>query len=226
MNLRPDLRPCGLTSREVERIVDHLTARLEGFALPSVRGRAFRTAIEIRLLDALEILEEERAADLSAGKDNCLAPEVHLLGEVVVAFGNLEFFIEVAIWKLLHPKDEPEQLMAQALTAEMNFGRKVHALGSMFRQRNIADAESDLKNLIKELFDVEAERNKLMHSTWLPDFRGEGSLWRTKASAKAKGLTRQFYLMSAEGIKTALNHIEEVSQLLGLFAQKYIQAPE
>jgi len=62
----PSSSPLGLTPDQISRIVDHLAHRLGGFALPSVRGRAFRTAIEIRLLDALEILEEERAADLSA----------------------------------------------------------------------------------------------------------------------------------------------------------------
>lgn len=57
--------PCGLTPCEIERIVDHLTTRLEGFALPSVRGRALHAAIEIRLLDILQDLETERAEDLS-----------------------------------------------------------------------------------------------------------------------------------------------------------------
>jgi len=49
----------------------------------------------------------------------CSAPEVHLLGEIVVAFGNLELFLEGAILQLLGADDHTRFLMAQAITAEM-----------------------------------------------------------------------------------------------------------
>ena len=69
-------------------------------------------------------------------KTSCPAPEIHLLGEIVAAFGNLELALESTIWELLAPQGDTERfIMAQAVTAEMAFGRKVHALASMFRQK-------------------------------------------------------------------------------------------
>jgi hypothetical protein len=160
---------------------------------------------------------------------NCSAPEVHLLGEIVVAFGNLEFFLEATICHLLTADDNQERFqMVQAMTTEMSFGRKVHALGSMFRQKEIANAEPELSGLIKELFDAEIERNQLLHSVWSIDSPfGEGSFMRTKASAKAaKGLRRGFHKMPAERIEATLKQIEAAGQSLANFTVKYIQVPE
>lgn len=153
-------------------------------------------------------------------------PEVHLLGEIVVAFGNLELFLETSIWHFLaSAKDRERFLMAQAITAKMPFAQKVHALGSMFQLKNIASAESELSALVKELFDAEAERNQLLHSAW--NYSREGFFMRMKASAQAKkGLTRGFHRMPAARIKLTLDKIEAASQTLAKFTVKYIQPSE
>jgi hypothetical protein len=158
----------------------------------------------------------------------CSAPEVHLLGEIVIAFGNLELVLETSIWHLLKVEDDAEGfLMVQALTADMSFAGKVHALGSMFRQRQLAEAEPELKELIKDLFAAEAERNQLFHSAWSYSDVFEGDLMRMKASVRARRgtLKRSFHRMTAKHIEMTLSRIAEVGQFLLRFTVKYIQAP-
>jgi hypothetical protein len=161
--------------------------------------------------------------------NKCSAPEIHLLGEIVVGFGNLELFLETSIWHLLRREDDLEGfMMMQALTADMSFAGKVHALGSMFRQRNVETAEPELKDLIKELFAAEVERNKLFHSAWSYSDVFDGDLMRMKASARAGNggtLKRSFYRMTVKDIEATRRRIAEVGQSLMKFTVKYIQAP-
>lgn len=161
-------------------------------------------------------------------RNTCPAPEVHLLGEIVVAFGNLELFLEVSLWQLLASEDDRERLlMAQALTAEMSFDRKVHAFVSMFRQRCIPETDSELDALRKELFAAQEERNQLLHSAWNYSEALGASFMRMKASAKAKhGLRRRFHRMSAERIEATLHRIADVAQALARFTVDHIQASE
>lgn len=162
---------------------------------------------------------------------NCSAPEVHLLGEIVIAFGNLEMSLEVSIWQLLNFEAGSEQfMMAQALTAGMPFAGKVHAFGSMFRQRKMDQAETELIEVINGLFAAEAERNQLFHSAWSYSDVFDGDLMRTKASVRAgRGgtLKRSFHRMTAERIEETLNRIQGAGGALAWFTIKYIQgAPE
>jgi len=161
---------------------------------------------------------------------NCPAPEVHLLGEIVVVFGNLEFALEVAIWQLLGSRgriDHP--LMAQAITAEMSFRQKVDALISMLRQEGIVppDVLPELDALRKELFFVEQERNQLLHSAWNYSDALDGSFSRMKASAKAKGgLRRTLHQMPAERIEKIRQNSVRAWNSLARFTRNHIQTPD
>lgn len=163
-----------------------------------------------------------------SANSTCPAPEIHLLGEIVVAFGNLELFLEASLWQLLASDDDRERLlMAQTLTAEMSFDRKVHAFVSMFRQKGVPKTDSELDALRKALFAAQEERNKLLHSAWNYSDALGGSFTRMKASAKAKrGLRRRFHRMPAERIEAALRRIAAVAQSLARFTVEHIQAPE
>jgi hypothetical protein len=162
-------------------------------------------------------------------RKTCSAPEVHLLGEIVVAFGNLELFLETSLWQLLASEDDRERfLMVQALTAGMSFGRKVDAFASMFRQKGIAQAERELAALTKGLSDAEKERNQLIHSAWnYTNIWGGGSFMRMKATANSRrGLRRGFHRMPPGRIEETLRRIEEAAQSLARFTVAYIQASE
>lgn len=154
----------------------------------------------------------------------CPEPEVHFLGEVVVAFGTLEFALEVSIWQLLKTEHREQYQMAQALTAVMSFKNKAQAFAAMFREKGIASAESELQGLTGKLFDAEEERNQLIHSAW---HRWEGrDVVRMKASInKKKGLRRRLHRMPPERIETTLNKISAAAESLGQFTIKYIQPP-
>ncbi len=106
----------------------------------------------------------------------------------------------------------------------MAFGRKVHAFASMFRQRKIAEADSELEALTKDLFGAEQERNQLLHSAWNYSEALSGDFMRMKASAKAKqGLRRRFHRMPPERIEKTRDRIGAAGQSLMSFTIKYIQ---
>jgi hypothetical protein len=149
--------------------------------------------------------------------------QLHLLGEIVVEFGTLELFLEVAIWKLLGSDDQKRNLMAQIVTAEMSFDRKIHAFVNMFKECNPGQAESELEELKKALFSVQSERNALMHSAWNCS-ETFGGLYRMKVSAKAAdGFKRRIYPMSVERIEAVRSRIVAVGNSLARFAMEHIQ---
>ena len=158
-----------------------------------------------------------------ARHSKCPAPEVHLLGDIVTEFGNLEAFLEVAIWQLLGQEDRSRFLMVQALTAEMSFDRKVHALASMFRLKYPKQHEVELDSLVNSLFRAQDQRNALMHSAWNYSSHS-GQFLRMKATAKAKrGLVRRFYAAPAGQLETVRGTIEKVANDLMTFTIAHIQ---
>jgi len=144
--------------------------------------------------------------------------EMRLIGEIAVGFGNLELYLEAGIWQLLGGKDKATILVAQALTAEMSFDRKAHAFASMYKLRVPNDADSvELKELISELFEVQGERNAILHSAWS---RSEAmqALTRMKASAKAKdGLRRRLHRMTPARLQAIRVRIAQVAERFAHF---------
>ena len=161
-----------------------------------------------------------------ARHSKCPAPEVHLLGDIVTAFGNLEIFLEGTIWQLLGQEDQSKFLMAQALTAEMSFDRKVHALASMFRVKYPKQHEAELESLVASLSKAQEERNALMHSAW--NYSADsGQFERMKATAKAKrGLVRRVHTTSAATLETVRGNIDKVANDLVNFTIAHIQPPD
>ena len=161
--------------------------------------------------------------DKTGTKLKCNMPEIHLLGEIVVAFGNLELFLEVVIWQLLGVEEQNRNIMAQIITSEMSFDRKVHAFVNMFKENEPDQAEDDLKALTKDLFAVQAERNALLHSAWNYSEKF-GGLYRMKASAKAsKGMNRRIYPMPVQRLEGVRGRIQAVGETLARFAMAHIQ---
>lgn len=161
-----------------------------------------------------------------ASSSKCSAPEIHLLGEVVVLFGNLEFFLEISMWQLLALEDNQARfIMVQAITAEMSFKQKMQAFAGMFRAKGIARAEMELKELLGKLRSAEEKRNQIMHSTWnYSSIWGGQDLMRMKPYRdKKKGFRRGFHRMPVERIETIRNCIERANESLAQFTMKYIQ---
>jgi hypothetical protein len=124
-----------------------------------------------------------------------------LVGEIGVAFGNLELFVEGGICQLLAGNDKNGQQLAQALTAEMSFDRKVHAFASLYRLRVKAEkAGKDLDILVRALFKAQEDRNALLHSAWIHS-EVLRCFTHTKGSAKAsRGLVRHLHRVAPDGL--------------------------
>ncbi len=85
-----------------------------------------------------------------ASEVNSSAPEIHLIGEIAVGFGNLELYLELGIWQLLAGDDEQTRKLGEAITAEMSFDRKVHAFASLCRLRVPAGSDdTELQALVR-----------------------------------------------------------------------------
>jgi hypothetical protein len=153
----------------------------------------------------------------------CPSPEIHLLGEIIVGFGDLELALEMAIWKLLGDQDAERLLMAQAITAEMSFDRKVHALASMVRGKYGDTHQAALAGLVKALFEAQDQRNGLLHSAWSysPQFE---TVVRMKSTAKAsRGLKRTIDRMNPERLEGIRNRIRAVVQALERFTATHLK---
>lgn len=155
----------------------------------------------------------------------CSQPELHLIGDIVVRFGNLDMFVATAIWKLLGDRRDLF-ILGQAITAEMSFDRKVHAFASMYRIRFPEQAkEPELQALTGVLFAAQDGRNAIVHSAWTesPEEEGAFSL-RLKASSKAKrGLRTQFQRVTTARLEEVRDLIEQASLRFGLFMMNCIQ---
>ena len=154
----------------------------------------------------------------------CSQPEIHLVGEIAVSFGNLEFLLEGGIWKLLCGEDEQTQKLGEAITAEMSFSRKLYAFSSMYRLR-VPSASEDhtFRSMINELDKVQAERNAILHSAWSysPKLK---VLRRMKSEAKTKrGLRHRMSYMTPEKLEAILSRISQAGDRFGKFVIEHVQ---
>jgi hypothetical protein len=154
----------------------------------------------------------------------CKEPVVHLIGEVAVAFGILELYLELAIWQMVAENDEEKRKLGEAITAEMSFDRKVHAFSSMFALHFPSEAnDAELKKLVGSLFAAQEKRNQILHSAWSfsDDFE---AFTRMKASAKAKkGLVRTISTVEPTELLAVYKQIGQLGQRFGRFAKTRIQ---
>lgn len=149
--------------------------------------------------------------------------ELQRVGEVAMWFGNLELWVENAIWELVAAADGDLKQLLQAITVEMSFDRKVHAFASLYKLRfPEEDEDDDLKEVVSDLFSASAERNAVLHSAWSTS-EPEG-LQRLKGSAKSKhGLRWQVHPASEDELAAVSAQIAETAQRFGRFCAERIQ---
>ena len=154
----------------------------------------------------------------------CEQPVAHLIGDIAIAFGTLEIYLELAIWQMIAESDEGKRKLGEAITAEMSFDRKVHAFYSMFALQFPSEAaDIDLKELVADLFSAQDTRNQILHSAW--SFSDEfETVMRMKASAKAKkGLIRTMSPVEPSQLLSVYKKIEELGQRFARFAKSRLQ---
>jgi hypothetical protein len=154
----------------------------------------------------------------------CRQPVVHLIGEIAIAFGVLELYLELAIWQMVAENNETKRKLGEAITAEMSFDRKVHAFHSMFALQFPAEAnDPHLRELITDLFAAQDKRNQILHSAWSVSHEF-GGYTRMKASAKAgKGLRRKLSTVEPDELLAVYRQIGDLGEQFGRFAKERIQ---
>ena len=130
------------------------------------------------------------------------------LGETVLWFEELDNQISTAISFLLRRGED----VGLIVTSELSFRAKVNLLLALFRNER---PESENLDLLRELcsgcIQIEARRNQVMHSTWLPDLNRAG-VTRHKYTARGKhGLREQVERLT-------LNQVDAISCHCGILA--------
>ncbi len=156
-------------------------------------------------------------------KRTCSNPVVHMIGQISVDFQITELFVEGAIWQMMAPEGGPLLEVAQAVTAEMSFDRKVHAFASVYRLQRPDAVDDVFRQLVADLFKVQELRNAVIHATWNYSEKLQ-AFTRMKASAKAKhGLRRTLSPVAPAKLVDVQNQIEEVANRFGAFVIERVQ---
>lgn len=106
----------------------------------------------------------------------------HAIGDVIIAFEELDDAISFAISGILNRGDE----IGRIVTSQLSFRAKVDMFGALVKRDR---PKSILAELIDELcagcLSVEEERNKIVHSKWRREF-DEPGMRRSKFTARVK----------------------------------------
>ncbi len=146
------------------------------------------------------------------------------IGAVTVNFAMLEESLSFGIWIFLFGNNAQEQRTGQIVTAELSFRRKVDLFCCLFRHRFPDKDDTELSKLRVKLMDVEAKRNRLVHSFWAAsDEKGKST--RMKTTAKHKGIRFQFEKMGKEEIKSIADIIAEVAYETQMFYLNLMNSP-
>lgn len=156
---------------------------------------------------------------------SCIDPVVHLIGNIVISFQEVEWYVDASICQMITRDDPCLRQVAQAVTAEMSFDRKVHAFSSIYRLRFPDLIDETFTQLIKDLDHIQQLRNRVIHSMWYP-LNIPQAFGTMKASAKAsRGFQQTFAHVNASDLTKVLHEIEEVSDRYSQFAIERIQKP-
>lgn len=108
------------------------------------------------------------------------------MGEIAVNFQTLESIIRRFACGLI----AQDQKLGQIVTAGVPFSGLCKMLACLHRYRSSSDQRVDeLCGLLKQAFELQDRRNRLVHSTWLtsdPDSRGAQHVARLKVEANVK----------------------------------------
>jgi hypothetical protein len=130
----------------------------------------------------------------SLSDDYCKA-----IGRILVNFSLLEFTVGTVVaglaqgsasgkfesWPPEGVEGEDAKVIGEILTAGSSFKRNVEMLCCLYQLRCPTADKQTFDDLVKKLFHVEAERNKVVHSVW--GSLADGTAERYKVSARSKG---------------------------------------
>jgi len=153
--------------------------------------------------------------------------QLRALGRLTTEFSLLETMVQLVILGLLNEAEQQNGIMI--LTAQLSFARLCDAAAAIARERmkDVPAAVDELKKLLKRAGNLAKERNRLIHSVWLP-IPGDpsGLLSRIKITAKGK-LDIQFVPnVPAKDLYCVADEISTATADLWTFLKQHGQHPQ
>jgi hypothetical protein len=143
------------------------------------------------------------------------------IGRVVANFGFLEIAVGQAVAGLAHGRpdgpddiwppedlgDEETRVVGEILTSGSSFRRNVEVFACLQRLRNPKHDQKALDELLAELFGVEEERNKVVHSVWSGG--DDDKAGRHKITSRSKG-------HKVTNDEVPIQHLHDLAERIGV----------
>jgi hypothetical protein len=148
------------------------------------------------------------------------------LGQVVINFSNLEYFIGFFIAQIMIKARGSSDLkeinfqfhLAMTITAELPFYKLLTMLSSLHKHiETKRDKINEFEELLNQAGGAANQRDKLIHSTYFPLANEQGSI-RVKSTAKKQ--KNQLINLKTDIQRT---RIEEINAVAALLWQSYVK---
>jgi hypothetical protein len=170
-------------------------------------------------------------ADLQAPGDLAYA-----IGGITLNFAYLEETLSYCVARLINPNDEK---IGRTITTTLSFRSLIQLFEALYRHKRIdslgkepeasaistdtlhkirAETEEGLRDLIQRLNDENDERNRIIHSLWIPDPQTH-DIHRFKVKLKLKkGLVETSTPITVEQILNTAERIRQLGEKLEVLA--------
>ncbi|HEU5290037.1 MAG TPA: hypothetical protein VFU05_05285 [Cyclobacteriaceae bacterium] len=136
------------------------------------------------------------------------------LGTLVWDFGMLEVYLKIIAAKLI----SDDAKIGGIVISEMSYRNLINAFDSLMKY---SYSNHDIRNILKELNDVEAQRNTYIHSAYTESPKDSANIHRFKFTAKqGKGLSVTAEQVDVRNIENTCERIRVVNNELANLARK------
>lgn len=147
------------------------------------------------------------------------------IGKITVTFSLIEQSLAIIIGKII-TYGHREHQVGEILTSDMSFRHKLSVLNSLLLLAFNKDNPTYVQftKIEKLLYQVEQQRNIVVHSVWGEGVVGESDqvVIRMKSTTKSKhGLRSDFFETSIEELRRISSHIGEAYEQLCLFELQF-----
>src|SRR5574337_87617 len=148
------------------------------------------------------------------------------IGELTATFALLEEALRTNIKLLMFPFDKLEDLIADVVTAELSFRRRVELLQCLFELRAESQSQKDdLRHLCGQALQLEQRRNAIIHSYWGLDPKTPRTV-RLKTTAKAKGVRKHDEELTGIDVRAIAEALGALVKNLEDFFEKVSPTPD
>jgi hypothetical protein len=146
------------------------------------------------------------------------------LGRFIANFALLEEYLRGIICEI----PQTSAPAGEIITSKLRFRDPISCFGALVKEY-VADSaiRKETDDLMKEIENVNAFRNQLVHSLWLPDHSRPAFAVRQKlASSKGAGFSPQIEYLKKSGIASRCDEVARLTFRVSQLYHKMIQAHE